>query len=174
MLAFAITVMLQQAAPLPAATGRVVWETPAPVEAASAVAAVDLPPIPDSARADPYGYERAECSPLIRSSQETLEACQARVRVLLAAHLGADLPAGLAPTGATDECRQEAAGDRYALQCGAPSRPDRPAAALEERTCETRPRVQPQGGVAWSEECRPASGRRENDDGLKFRLGGQD
>lgn len=174
MLAAVFVVMLQQTAPLPAATGQVVWETPAPVEAAQPVAAVDLPPIPDSARADPYGYERAECSPLIRSREETLEACQIRIRVILAAHLGAALPAGLTPAGAPDECRQEAAGDRYALQCGAPPRADRPTAVLEERNCETRPRAQPQGGVAWSEECRPASGRREDDEGLKIRLGGRD
>ena len=174
MLAVAFALMIQQAAPLPVAAGQAVWETPAPVEAAQPVAAVDLPAIPDSARADPYGYERAECSPLIRSSQETLEACQARVRVLLAAHLGAALPAGLTPVGAPEECRQEAAGDRYALQCGAPARAVRPMAVLEERNCETRPRAQPQGGVAWSEECRPASGRREEEDGLKIRLGGQD
>lgn len=173
MLAVAFAVMLQQTAPLPAATGQVVWETPVPVEAAQP-AAVDLPPIPDSARADPWGYERAECSPLIRSSQETLEACQARVRVTLAAHLGSALPAGLAPAGATNDCRQEAAGDRYALQCGAPSRPQRPATVLEERSCETRPRAQAAGGVAWTEECRPASGRREDGDGLRVRLGGRD
>ena len=150
MLAAVFALMLQQTAPLPAATGQVVWETPTPVEAAQPVAAVDLPPIPDSARADPYGYERAECSPLIRSREETLEACQSRVRVILAGHLGA------------------------ALQCGAPARADRPTAVLEERNCETRPRAQPQGGVAWTEECRPASGRREEDDGLKIRLGGRD
>jgi hypothetical protein len=173
MLAVAFAVMLQQAAPLPAATGQVVWATPMPVEAAQP-AAVDLPPIPDSARADPWGYERAECSPLIRSSQESLEACQARVRVTLAAHLGAALPAGLAPAGAPDECRQEAAGDRYALQCGTPARAVRPAAVLEERSCETRPRVQPRGGVAWAEECHPASGGREPDQGLKVQLGGRD
>lgn len=174
MLAVVFALMLQQTAPLPAAAGQVVWETPAPVEAAQPVTAVDLPPIPDSARADPWGYERAECSPLIRSSRESLEACQARVRVILAAHLGAALPAGLTPAGAPDECRQEAAGDRYALQCGAPARADRPTAVLEERNCETRPRAQPQGGVAWTEECRPASGAREDDEGLRIRLGGKD
>ncbi len=173
MLAVVFALMLQQAAPLPAATNQVVWETPLPVEAAQAVPAVELPPIPDSARTDPYGYERAECSPLIRSRAETLEACQARVRVTLAAHLGAALPAGLAPAGALDACRQEAAGDRYALLCGAPARADRPTAVLEERNCETRPRAQAQGGVAWTEECRPASGRRE-DDGLRIRVGGND
>ncbi|MDQ3125593.1 MAG: hypothetical protein M3Q74_08315 [Pseudomonadota bacterium] len=174
MLAIVLALMLQQTAPLPAATGQVVWETPAPVAAAEPVVAADIPAIPDSARTDPYGYERAECSPLIRSRQESLETCQARVRVILAAHLGSALPAGLAPAGAPDECRQEAAGDRYALQCGAPDRAARPTAVLEERSCETRPRVQPQGGVAWTEECRPATGVRADDDGLRVRLGGKD
>ena len=172
MLAVVFAVLLQQA--VPAATGRVVWETPAPIEPAEVVAAAEIPAIPDSALADPYGYERAECSPLIRKAEESMEACQARVRVILAAYLGDALPAGLTPAGALDECRQEAAGDRYALQCGAPRRADRPMAALEERTCETRPRAQPQGGVAWTEECRPASGRREDEGGLRVRLGGKD
>lgn len=174
MLAVVFAVMLQQAAPLPVATDQVVWETPLPTAEAAPAALVDLPPIPDSARADPYGYERAECSPLIRRAEESLEACQQRVRVTLAAHLGAALPAGLAPTGTLDDCRQEAAGDRYAVQCGAPSRPDRAVAALEERNCETRPRAQPNGGVAWTEECRPASGRRSDGEGLSVRLGGRD
>jgi hypothetical protein len=170
MLAIGFAVMLQQTAP--AASGQVVWQTPAAAE--SAVAHADVPVIPDSARADPWGYERAECSPLIRKATESMEACQARVRTALAANLGEGLPAGLAPAGAPDECRQEAAGDRYALQCGAPARSDRPTAALEERVCDTRPRAQPQGGVAWTEECRPASGRQEEDEGLRIRLGGED
>ncbi len=170
MLALAFAVILQQQA----VAGQVVWETPAPVEPTETVAAAVIPAIPESARADPYGYERAECSPLVRKADESMEACQQRVRIALAANLGAALPAGLAPTGALDDCRQEAAGDRYALQCGAPRRADRPATALEERVCETRPRVQPQGGVAWTEECRPASGGRDEDEGLRFRLGGRD
>jgi hypothetical protein len=167
MLAAAVisALMLQQAA-----TGQVVWSEPAPA-APPAQATVDAARIPDSARADPYGYERAQCSPLIRSSTETLEACQARVRSVLAANMGDALPPGLAPSGAVDACRQEAAGDRYALQCGAPDRPDRPTGGLEERTCESRPQALPQGGVAWTEVCRPASGQRDADDGLTLRLG---
>jgi len=169
MLAVVFAVMLQQAAP--AAPGQVVWETPAAVPE-PAVAPAEIPTIPDSARADPWGYERSECSPLIRKAEESMEACQTRVRIALAANLGDALPAGLAPAGAPDACRQEAAGDRYALQCGAPPRPDRPTTALEERTCETRPRAQPRGGVTWTEECRPVSGAREEDEGLRIRLGG--
>jgi len=167
-----IAVMLQQAAPSPAAPGQVVWETP--TVPAPVIAPADIPAIPDSARADPYGYERAECSPLIRKADESMQACQARVRLALTANLGDALPAGLALVGAAEACRQEAAGDRYALQCGAPQRTDRPTAPLEERTCETRPRAQAQGGVAWTEECRSASGDRANDDSLRIRLGGRD
>lgn len=164
MLAIVFAVMLQQAA-----AGQVVWEEPPPPPPA---APVGIPAIPDSARADPYGYERAECSPLIRKASESMEACQARVRTALAANLGADLPPGLAPAGAPDACRLATAGDRYALQCGAPDRPARAALAPQEQRCETRPQARPQGGVAWTEECRPADGRAPTQDGLRVRLGG--
>jgi len=168
MLAVVFAVMMQQAAP-----GAVIWADPA--VAPPVIQTAPVPAIPESARADPYGYERAECSPLIRSASETMEACQARVRAALAANLGAALPPGLAPSGATgDDCRQEAAGDRYALQCGTPSRPDRPATTLTEQTCETRPQARPQGGVSWTETCRPADGRAPTQDGVKIRLGGND
>ncbi len=174
MLTVVFAVMLQQAAPLPAATGQVVWETPASVAPAEAVAAIDLPAIPDSARADPWGYERAECSPLIRSSQESLETCQARVRVTLAAHLGDALPAGLIPAGAPDECRQEAAGDRYALQCGAPARASAPSGPdLADSNCTTRPGVTGRGAVAFSETC-DRGGQVSREDGLKVTFGGSD
>ena len=165
MLAVVLAVMLQQAA-----AGQVVWQAPA--EPTIIAAPAEIPAIPDSARTDPYGYERAQCSPLVRKADETLEACQTRVRAALAANLGDALPPGLAPIGSPDDCRQEAAGDRYALQCGAPGRPDRPAVALEERACESRPRAQAQGGVAWTEECRPVSGQAEPEEGLRIRLGG--
>ena len=167
MLALVAAVILQQAA-----TGQVVWQTPAPPEPIAVEAAV--PAIPDWARADPYGYERSECSPLVRKDDETMEACQARVRVALAAHLGDALPVGLAPAGAADQCRQEAAGDRYALQCGAPSRAGPATSRLIERTCENRPRAQAQGGVIWTEECRAADGSEPAEDGLSIRLGGED
>jgi len=170
MLALVFAVMLQQQA----ASGQVVWETPVPNVPAEPVAAPVIPAIPDSARTDPYGYERAECSPLIRRADEAMETCQQRVRLALAANLSAGLPPGLAPSGALDNCRLEAAGDRYALQCGAPTRPARPGVSIEERTCESRPRAQPQGGVAWVEDCRPAGGGRDPEEGLKIRLGGRD
>ncbi|GAA0648131.1 hypothetical protein [Brevundimonas lenta] len=158
--------ILQQANP-----GPVVWappaELPPPPEVVSPV-----PAIPDSARADPFGYERAQCSPLIRPAAESLEACQIRIRSILAANMGDALPAGLAPAGSLDRCRQEAAGDRYALQCGTPGRPDRPSTGLQEQTCESRPEPLPQGGVVWTEECRPAGATRDSGLGLKIPLGG--
>jgi hypothetical protein len=169
MLAVLAAVILQQAA-----TGQVVWQTPAPPEPVAVEAPAAVPVIPDWARSDPYGYERSECSPLVRKADESMEACQARVRGALAANLGNALPIGLAATNAADQCRQEAAGDRYALQCGAPSRSGPATARLVERTCETRPRAQAQGGVLWTEECRPADGSKPAEEGLTIRLGGNE
>ena len=169
MLALVATVILQQAA-----TGQVVWQTPAPPEPVAVETPAAAPTIPDWARADPYGYERSECSPLVRSADESMEACQARVRGALAANLGDALPVGLAAGAPADQCRQEAAGDRYALQCGAPSRSGPATARLVDRTCETRPRAQREGGVIWTEECRPADGSEPAEEGLRIRLGGND
>jgi len=171
MLAVIAAVILQQAAAGPA-----VWQEPASppppiVEAPSAPAA---PALPDWARADPYGYERSECSPLMRKANESLEACQARVRAALALDLGDALQAGMAGGDPADQCRQEAAGDRYALQCGAPSRAGISTPRLVDRTCETRPRAQREGGVLWVEECRPADGSEPPEEGLRLRLGGED
>ena len=169
MLALVAAVILQQAA-----TGQVVWQTPAPPEPVVVETPAAVPTIPDWARADPYGYERSECSPLVRSADESMEACQARVRGALAANLGDALPVGLAAGAPADQCRQEAAGDRYALQCGAPSRSGPETARLVDRTCETRPRAQREGGVIWTEECRPADGSEPAEEGLRIRLGGND
>lgn len=162
----AAALLLQQAG-----AGPVVWQTP-PAEPAVVEIPAAIPAIPDWARADPYGYERSECSPLVRKAEESMAACQGRVRAALAANLGDALPAGLAPANAAERCRQEAAGDRYALQCGTPSRSGAAATRMVERTCETRPRAQPQGGVTWTEECRPADGSEPAEDGLRIRLGG--
>lgn len=167
MLAFVFAALLQQAA-----TGQVVWQAPLPPPVEAAPPA-DIPAIPDYARADPYGYERAECSPLVRRADETLEACQQRVRVALAANLGADLPARLAPAGAADNCRQEADGDRYALQCGAPSRSVPPGPDLRVRSCTTRPRATEKGSVTYEEVC-TLGGEEVRDEGLRIRLSGND
>ena len=55
------------------------------------------PALPEGARADPFGYERSECSPLVRDRAETLEACQRRVRRTLAATMGDAVPDALKP-----------------------------------------------------------------------------
>ncbi len=166
MLALFAAIILQQAAP-----GQVVWQEPAPPTPAI-IEAPTTPVVPDWARADPYGYERSECSPLMRKANESQEACQARVRAALALDLGDALPPGLAGGDAAEQCRQEAAGDRYALQCGAPSRAGISTPRLVDTTCETRPRAQREGGVAWVEECRPADGSKPPEEGLRIRLGG--
>ena len=168
MLALVAAVILQQAA-----TGQVVWQTPAPPEPVVVETPAAVPTIPDWARADPYGYERSECSPLMRRANEGLEACQARVRAALALDLGADLPAGLAATNAADRCRQAAAGDRYALQCTprdltVPAGPD-----MRARECTTRPRASREGGMTFEETC-TVGGEEVRDEGLRIRLGGDD
>lgn len=168
MLAIVFAVLLQQAAP-----GQVVWETPVPPPPAEAAGTADIPAIPDYARTDPWGYERAECSPLVRKAAEPMDACQQRVRMALAANLGAALPEGLAPAGAADNCRQEAAGDRYALQCGAPVRSAPSAPDLRERSCTSRPSVTADGAVSFREEC-TVGGQEARDEGLRIRLGGRD
>ncbi|MBU4039176.1 MAG: hypothetical protein KJ690_02865 [Alphaproteobacteria bacterium] len=168
MLAVVFAAMLQQQA----ATAQVVWETPAPPPA-QAAAPAEAPDIPDYARTDPYGYERAECSPLVRRSEETMEACQQRVRAALAANLGPALPAGLAPGDAAEHCRQEADGDRYALQCGAPSRSVPAGPDLRVRSCTTRPRATEKGAVTYEETC-TVGGEDVRDEGLRIRLGGED
>jgi hypothetical protein len=168
MLAIVLAATLQQAA-----TGQVVWETPLPSPPVEAVAPDDIPAIPDYARADPFGYERAECSPLVRKVEESMDACQQRVRVALAVNLGPALPAGLAPAAAAENCRPEAEGDRYALQCGAPTRSAPPAPDLRVRSCTTRPSVTEGGAVSFVETC-TVGGEDVRDEGLRVRLGGRD
>ncbi|MDP2763809.1 MAG: hypothetical protein Q8O54_03115 [Brevundimonas sp.] len=109
--------------------------------------------LPASAAADPYGYERAECSPLIRSPRETLEACQTRVRRTLAATLGAALPQDLSP--------------ETVLRVR-PIRPNREARVVPaEKHCETVRSTLPQGAV-YSDLCR--DGRAGEEDNLRIRL----
>ena len=43
--------------------------------------------IPDSALRDPYGFVLSHCSPLVRRSSESLEACEHRVGTALRARL---------------------------------------------------------------------------------------
>lgn len=121
--------------------------------------------LPDWARENPFGYERAECSPMIRG-EEPLSACQARVRSLLLAELGEDLPAALRPA-AVENCRPSDTGG--GVVCG----PQRRAArsdgpVLVEQDCSNR--VTREG---FSSECRPVGQGEER--GVSITLfGGKD
>lgn len=163
--AVVLALILQQAQP-----GHVVWSTPAPAPVETPAA--PPPPIPDWARADPFGYERSECSPLIRSQVETMEACQSRVRTALAANLGSALPAGLAPSAVnTENCRQVATDDgRYDMRCSTPVRAGQADTAPLERQCQRRRVTLPGGGSSFEEVCEPS--RSDEQDGLRFRIGG--
>ena len=153
-----------------AATGQVVWTTP--VEPVPVAAPVEAPAIPDWAKTDPFGYERSECSPLIRTASESMEACQNRVRFALAANLGDALPAGLRPTASMDNCRQEAAGDRYGMQCGAQARSVPAGPDLRDRTCNTRPVANRERVMTYREEC-TVGGQEVREEGLRINLGGR-
>lgn len=163
--ALLFALVLQQAAP------GVVWsdDPPAPVEEVAVVA--PIPVLPAHALADPYGWERSQCSPFIRKD-EPLEHCQARVRVTLAAVMGDRLPDGLRPSAALENCTPGTAANGYAMQCG-----PRPVAALGaptplEKVCDNRPQRTPSGAIAFNSECRPAAGEAPEPEGLRIRLGG--
>lgn len=164
--ALLIVALLQD--PNGAAAGTIAWNEPAPVVEAP-VAAAAPPPLPAWALADPFAWERAQCSPLIRK-EATMEACQARVRTDLAANLGEALPVALRPA-AVQECRRTE--DGYAVDCGAPERPGRSEPVLREQDCGTRMVRQREGGAAFTSDCRPVAGE-ERDEGLRIRLGGND
>ncbi len=150
------------------AAGTIAWNEPAPV-VAEAPPAPPPPTLPAWALADPFGWERAQCSPMIRKDV-TLEACQSRVRTDLAANLGDALPAALRPA-AVQECRRTE--DGYAVDCGAPERPGRSSPVLREQDCGTRMVRQREGGAAFTSDCRPV-GAEASEDGLRIRLGGND
>lgn len=171
MIAVVFAILLQQATPGPAPQGQVVWTTPIAPPVEAPVAPVAL--LPDAARADPYGYERAECSPYVRASNETLEACQFRVRTVLAAGLGEALPDGLRPAAESERCRPDPQTGGFALDCNdartVPAGPD-----LADRRCETRPTRLPQGGVSYTENCLSARPGESESQGLRLKLSGDD
>ena len=156
--------LIEQVAP------SVTWQEAEPAPAATpATPSVDLP---DWARADPFAYERARCSPLVRG-ETPLETCQAETRFILAGALGDALPAALRPTGAPDDCqmmREASGGSAYAIQCGARPRDAIAAPVLQEQDC--RPRPDQRGG--FSTACRPTNPTRDDEEGLKLKLWGDD
>lgn len=148
----------------------VVWETPVPVaEAAPAEVAASSSTLPDWALADPFGWERSQCSPLV--SREPLEVCQSRVRVELSAALGNRLPAGLRPAGEPVPCVAAPGDDgKYPIQCGTPER--QVAAAVTPTIQDCRQRPQRQGNsVAFVTDCRTDDDRGA---GLSINLFGKD
>ena len=123
---------------------------------------------PSPAKVDPFAFERACCSALVRGDTP-LDVCQTRVRRLLADSLGDDLPATMRAAGSLDDCqrlRDAAGGSPYAVQCGA--RPPSMAASNVpvERDCRSRPE---RGG--FTTECRPV-GSTDEGGGLKLTLFG--
>ncbi|WP_295169148.1 hypothetical protein [uncultured Brevundimonas sp.] len=158
--AFALLI-LQQTAPT------VVWDAPAP----EAVVETPAPPpahnVPAWGLADPFGFERARCSPLVRGEASMAE-CQTEVREQLAIAMGPDLPEALRPSGMAGDCqmiRASTGGSDYAVQCGPQSRMAAATASLREMDCRPRP---VQGG--FSSECRPVDGADKK--GLSLTLWG--
>lgn len=128
-------------------------------------AAPEATPLPAWALTNPFGYERAQCSPLVRGT-EALETCQGRVRRQLAEALGEDLPPALRPA-TVENCRPADAGG--GVICGPERRAARAdAPVLVEQDCSNRPT--PEG---FSSECRPVN-QRESGGGLSLRLGRRD
>ena len=133
--AFAL-LLLQQTAPT------VVWETPT-----AAPATAPAPPEPAASHsvpawglADPFGFERARCSPLVRGDTP-MQACQAEVRAQLAVAMGPNLPEALRPTGMAGDCQMmqaSAGGSAYAVQCGPQSRTINAPSGLREMDVRAR------------------------------------
>ncbi|MBB5771365.1 hypothetical protein HNP47_001334 [Brevundimonas vesicularis] len=158
--AFALLI-LQQTAPT------VVWETPAAESVVETPAPLPQHNVPAWGLADPFGFERARCSPLVRG-QKSMAECQTEVREKLAIAMGPDLPEALRPSGMAGDCqmiRASAAGSDYAVQCGPQSRTAAAASSLREMDCRPRP---VEGG--FSSECRPVDGADKK--GLSLTLWG--
>lgn len=157
-----LATMLQQAVP--------VWEASRAEPSSTADIAAPIPDLPAWALADPFAWERSQCSPLLRKDA-SLETCQARVRGELSAALGDRLPAGLQPPGEPVPClaTPDDTG-AYPVQCGLPER--RTAQTVTPRIAECRSRPTRQGGsVAFVTECEPEAGETR---GLTFRVGDRD
>ena len=160
---FAMILVLQQAG------GAVGWQAPAPALDPAPEPAIASTSVPAWALADPFAWERSQCSPLV--SREPLDICQARVRTELSAALGDRLPAGLRPAGEPLPCLATPGDDgAYPVRCGTPER--QAAAAVTPPAADCRPRPQRQGGsVAFITDCRAENA---GDRGLSFRLFGKD
>ncbi len=171
MLTAALAVMLLQHAPF---AGGVVWETPVTpdpaVEAEATPAQSSAPILPTWALADPFAWERSQCSPLVRR-EPVMEDCQLRVRAQLAAELGRDLPPGLDPAAVPRSCvPTKSASGGYEVSCKPPERIAAAPIGPQEQICDSRPKRVPGGGVSFASTCRPAGD--DTAGGLAVRLGG--
>lgn len=163
--AIATLFLMQQPAPT------IVWETPAPEVPAEAPAPAPQHNVPDWGVADPFGFERARCNPVIRGDKP-LDVCQAEVRTQLALALGDKLPDALRPVGMADNCqmrRNEADGSAYAVLCAPPPRSTITSSVPQEMDCRSRP---DRNGGGFTSECRPVSGAEEK--GASIKLWGND
>lgn len=158
---FALLLTLQQT------LGAVVWEAP-PADVVEAAEVTEAPDLPAWALADPFGWERSQCSPLVRGD-EPMDACQSRVRADLSLALGDRLPAGLQPSNTPTPCQATPSADgSFPVECREPERRVASANTVQDQVCESRPRREG-GAVAFVTECRPASASSERQ-GLRFRL----
>lgn len=75
--------------------------------------------IPDSALRDPYGFVLSHCSPLVRRSSESLEACEHRVGTALRARLPGFRPRPPATTvaSASDDPPTATTGSAFGGRC---------------------------------------------------------
>ncbi len=75
--------------------------------------------VPDSALRDPYGFVLSHCSPLMRRSSESLEACENRVGTALRAHLPDFSPRPLTTTvaSASDDPPTATTGSAFGGRC---------------------------------------------------------
>jgi hypothetical protein len=75
--------------------------------------------IPDSALRDPYGFVLSHCSPLVRRSTESLEACEHRVGTALRARLPDFRPRPLTTTvaSASDDPPTATTGSAFGGRC---------------------------------------------------------
>lgn len=75
--------------------------------------------IPDSALRDPYGFVLSHCSPLVRRSSESLEACEHRVGTALRARLPDFSPRPLTTTvaSASDDPPTGTTGSAFGGRC---------------------------------------------------------
>ena len=179
MLTAALAAILLQQAPL---AGRVVWETPVATDPAVEADATPRRSIaaslPAWALADPFAWERSQCSPLIRH-EPNMEDCQLRVRAQLAAELGPSLPPGLDPAAVPRSCvPTETGSGGFEVSCKPPERVAAAPLAPREQICDSRPQRASGGGVSFASTCRPlgedtAGGLavRLGDDGLRFGRG---